>query len=183
MAVDDDLPEFTGHDRTTLAVPKPAKSFAVTDTPPPAYDPKAGLHDDPAPRVTPYRAPEAGESHPKHAVLGPALRLDKAEQTLTKANAELVAATNDLRAAEIAQNEAEEAFVALHRGPTQEATLRAYADRELQLRKDRVRAGQNPSGRAPIQHGNSVLDAIAAHRPRSVAKGPSMSLRSRTVRR
>jgi hypothetical protein len=191
MAIDDDLPEYTGRERGTLAVPKPShkapapspepKSWKVTDTPDPAYAPEP--EDEPAPRVAVYNPPEPGASHPKHAVLGPALRLDRAEHDLTKANAELIAATAHLRACELAEADAETALMAELPGPTQEETLRAYAESELKARADRVAAGLSPDTRATVQHGPSVLDRIAAHRPRPVPGRIAAPLLSNAARR
>jgi len=106
MAIDDDLPEYTGADKTTLAVPKAKINWSVTDTPSP-IDP-----DEQAPRITPYNPPAPGSTHPKHAVLSVALRLDKAEHVLTKANIELTTAARRLRDAELAEAEAERVFMA-----------------------------------------------------------------------
>lgn len=188
MAIDDDLPEYTGADKTTLAVPKPTRkaeprSWAATDTPPPAYNPRDGLEDDPAPRVAVYNPPESGASHPKHAVLGPALRLDKAEHVLTKANAELTHAARELRDAELAEADAEAAFLLEFPGQTQDEALRAYGQCELKARAERVAAGLSPDARATPAHGSSVLDRNAAHRPRPVPGRVAEPLQSSAVRR
>lgn len=201
MAIDDDLVEYTGADKTTPAVPKPTrnsatksnppapratepgKSWAANDTPAPTYDPNAGLEDDPAPRITPYTPPAPGASHPKHAVLGPALRLDKAEHVLTKANAELTAASAHLRACELAEADAEAVFMLEFPGQTQDEALRAYGQSELKARAERVAAGLSPDARNTPVHGSSVLDRNAAHRPRPVPGRVAAPLQSNAVRR
>lgn len=183
MAIDDD-PEYTGADRKTLAVPKPTRKAPAPE--PPKFNPHPeidGLEDDPAPRVAVYNPPEPGASHPKHAVLGPALRLDKAEHVLTKANAELTASAAHLRQMELNEAAAEQALMAEFPGPTQEETLRQYAASELKARADRVAAGLSPDARSIRAHGSSVLDRNAAHRPRPVAGVSAAPLQSNAVRR
>jgi hypothetical protein len=192
MAVDDDLPEYIGADKSTLAAPKgkratpapkapaPPKDWAVTDTPQPDYEPAA--HIEPAPRVTPYTPPAPGASHPKHAVLGPALRVDEAERALTAATLELTTATRHLRACELAEAGAEAVLMRELPGPTPDELLREHVASELKNRADNVAAGRSPDTRAIPVHGNSALDRIAANRPRP-APGMASSLRSATVRR
>jgi hypothetical protein len=186
MAIDDDLPEYVGADKSIPAVPKaaPGKSWSVTDTPT-AYAPPeiAGLEDDEPPRVTPYTPPAPGSSHPKHAILGPALRLDKAEHELTKAKLELTSAARALRDAELAEAEAERVFMAEMPGKTQDEALREYAAAELKARADRVAAGLSPDARTAIVHGSSVLDRNAAHRPRPAPGKIASPLQSNAVRR
>jgi len=180
MAIDDDLPEYTGADKTTLAVPKPSKPkfWAVTDTPAPL-----DLEDEPAPRVTPYTPPAPGASHPKHAVLGPALRLDEAEHVLTKTKLELTSAARHLRDCELAEADAERALMAEMPGKTQDEVLREYAASELKARADRVAAGLSPDTRSIPAHGPSVLDRNAAHRPRPAPGKVGAPLQSNAVRR
>jgi hypothetical protein len=181
MATDDDLVEYTGADKTTPAVPKSKpKSWTVTDTPDPAYGAEV---DEPAPRVAVYNPPAPGASHPHHAVLGPALRLDKAEHVLTKANAELTHAARALRDAELAEADAEAAFMLEFPGQTQDEALRAYGQSELKARAERVAAGLSPDARNTPVHGSSVLDRNAAHRPRPVPGRVAAPLQSNAVRR
>jgi hypothetical protein len=189
MAIDDDLPEYTGRERGTLAVPKPSKkpTTSVPYSANIAHAEKDGLQpepvDEPAPGVAVYNRPKPGTtSHKKHAVLAPALRLDRAEHALNKANLEVTSAARHLRDCELAEAEAEQALVAEFPGPSQEDTLRAYANSELKARADRVAAGLRPDARATPAHGNSVLDRMAAHRPRPVP-GRATSLQSNVVRR
>jgi len=187
--IDDDLPEYIGGDKTTLAAPRkraaapvkapaaPAIEWAATDTPTPAYVP-----DVTAPRVAPYTPPAPGASHPRHAILAPALRVDSAEQALTAATLELTTATRNLRACEIAETDAEASLMAELPGPTPDELLKAYVANELKTRADNVAAGKAPDARAIPTHGNSALDRIAANRPRP-APGMASSLQSTTVRR
>jgi len=186
MAVDDDLVEYVGGDKTTPAAPKgkraapaPApKTWAVTDTPVPPYEPEAVA----APRVAVYTPPAPGASHPKHAILEPALRVDRAEQALTAATLELTTATRHLRACELAGSEAEAILMRELPGPTPDELLREHVASELKTRAENVSAGLSPDNRAVPVHGNSALDRIASVRPRP-APGQASSLRSSTVRR
>jgi hypothetical protein len=187
MAVDDDLVEYVGADKSTPAAPKgkrkpPAepKDWAVTDTPLPDYEPAA--HVEPAPRVAVYNPPAPGASHPKHAVLAPALRVDRAEQALTAATLELTTATRHLRACELAEANAEAVLMRELPGPTPDELLREHIASELRNRADNVAAGKAPDTRAIPVHGNSALDRVAANRARP-APGMASSLRSSTVRR
>jgi len=188
MAIDDDLPDYIGADQSTLAAPKgkraaPApNTWTVTNTPQPAYEDEPAAHVEPAPRVAVYNPPAPGASHPKHAILGPALRVDSAEQALTAATLELTTATRHMRACELAESDAEAALMLELPGPTPDELLREHVASELKTRADNVAAGKHPDARAIPAHGNSALDRIAANRPRP-APGMASSLRSASVRR
>jgi hypothetical protein len=194
--IDDDLPEYIGTSKGELAAPK-GKRAPITPAPTFNQHPQIdGLEDEPAapvnalaeemaspaPRVAVYNPPAEGASHPRHAVLGPALRVDRAEHALNGAALELTKATRHLRACELAESEAETIFLSAVPGPTPDELLREHVAAEAKRRADRVASGESPDERAIIVHGKSELDRVASHRARP-APGQATSLRSSVVRR
>jgi hypothetical protein len=164
MAHDEDLPEYMGTAQTIKADPKGKRAAA-------------------APRVAIYTPPAKGASHPKHAVLGPALRLDAAEAGLDSAQAELTAATAALRAIEVKEADALSALMAAMPAPTPDELLRQHAANQSASRAARVAAGERPEAPQVSRIGNSPLDIAAAQRPRTSQHAPNAPLRSPVVRR
>jgi hypothetical protein len=164
---DSDPEEFVGSDRSIPAAPKGKRAV-----PAPA-----------APRVAVYTPPLPGASHPKHAVLGPALRLDEAEQNLGRAQLELQNATTHLRSCELAESDALSAFVKIMPGPSFDQVNRERLAAEQAEKIRRVQAGESPIPPKVPTHGNSPMDIAAAQRPRTSAQTANAPLRSATVRR
>jgi hypothetical protein len=130
-----------------------------------------------------YTPPAAGESHPKHAKLGPALRLDRAEASLTDATLELHAATTALHSAELAEERVHQVLITLLPRKSADDVNRERLARVQADKLSNVQQGFAPEPKKKIIHGNSPLDAAAANRQR-VAPGVSgYSLRSPVVRR
>jgi hypothetical protein len=168
-----DPEEFVGGDQSIPAAPK-SKTLVSPRSPPVA----------PAPRVAVYNPPAAGASHPKHAVLGPALRLDEAEANLSAAQLEFRNATLALRSCELIEAEALTEFVKVMPGPTFDEVNRQRLAAEQAAKMARVQAGLSPTPPKVPTHGNSPIDIAAANRPRTSQAMPAGGpLRSNVVRR
>ena len=160
MAIDDPE-EFVGTTQQTKADPKGKRT---------------------APRVTPYTPPKAGESHPKTARLGPALRLDAAEANLSAAQLEVTAAYNALRAAEREEAAAVGKFNETMPAPSADQVYRAHLARELDAKVARVEQGL-PAIEPKKITARSPVDLAALHRPRPSPQVANAPLRSNVVRR
>jgi hypothetical protein len=158
---DADLVEYTGADKTTKADPRGGPKKVA-----PVAAPLTEELAAPAPRVAVYTPPKDGESHPKHAILGPALRLDKADADLTSAQLELRAATSHLRSCEAIEAEALLALTKIMPGPTYDEVNRQRLAAEQAAKVARVEQGLAPVAAPVRSHGRSPIDQQAAHRPR-----------------
>jgi len=153
-------------------------------------DDEPAAHIEPAPRTAVYAPPAPGSSHPRHAILGPALRLDEAERSLQNAALEVTLATRHLRACELAEADAEASLMVELPAPTQDEALRAYADAALKQRAENISKGLDPNQQydkegnpAKPGHGKSPIDQQAAARMRNARGVESNPLRSAVVRR
>jgi hypothetical protein len=146
-----------------------------------------GLREElaaPAPRVAIYNPPAPGTSHAKHAILGPALRLDKAEANLTASQLELHAAKDHLRSCELIEADALSALIKVMPAPSQDEVFRELLAKEQAAKLARVSQGLPAVTPKVPTHGNSAVDIAAANRPRTSAQQPTGSpLRSPIARR
>jgi hypothetical protein len=161
---DSDPEEFVGRDRSIPAAPKGKRTA-------PAATGILNSPVDPAPRVTPYTPPAPGAPHPSHAVLGPALRLDKAEAAVTATALELSSSYNNLRQCERVESIALLNFTKVMPSPTFDQINRARLAAEQAARAQRVAAGQNPDAvAAPVVVNKSPLDQHAMARGKAAAR-------------
>lgn len=172
--IHDDPPEFTGTDHKTAADPKGKRTAPPVKVVAPLKDEMAS----PVPPVAIYTKP-TGPSHPKHAVLGPAIRLNEAEAALNIANAEQRAARDHLTRCEAEEADALSALIKAIPGPTYREINEERLAKIQAERAERVGAGLPADAPQRVTHGNSELDRLAASRPRRSAT----PLQPNTVRR
>lgn len=159
MAIDDDVPEFTGTEQKVRAVPPPGKT--KTTPPIPAGSGKAVSVTEAAPL-----APVAACATELQASL-----------------IEYRTSLGALRAAEIAEGNPLAAFSSACKGPTQSEALKLHAEAELKSRADRVAQGLSPEARPAPTHSKSPIDIAAAQRGRQSTHSPGAALRSPVSRR
>ncbi len=172
MAIDDDIPEYVGADKTTRAEPPKSRKGM-----PPVVDPSH------VPSGAVYHPPVAGAAHPKAARKRVALALDVAEANLTAAQMEISASYNALQIAEREEAHALGELTRILPRPTAEEVHRAHLARETAAKVARVAQGLSPTAKPAPTNNKSPLDVAAANRPRAAAHLPSGSLRSAVARR
>jgi hypothetical protein len=170
----DDPEEFVGRTQEKKADPKGDKRTKAT--------PLAEELAHPGTPIAVYTPPAEGASHPKHAVLAPAQRLDAAEVALNRANLEEKLARDNLLACELAETEAEDAFVRVLPGPTFDEVNRDRLAKEQAVKLERVEQGL-PAVEPKKIVARSPVDLAAAQRPRTSAQMANAPLRSPIVRR
>jgi hypothetical protein len=185
MAHENDPEEFVGATQERKADPK-GKRAPVTDTDTRVSVAKVLAEELASPHpgtpIAVYTPPAEGANHPKHAILGPAQRLDAAEVALNRATLEEKLARDNLRARELAEAEAEDAFIKVLPGPTFDEVNRQRLADEQAAKIARVEQGL-PAVEPKKIVARSPVDLAAAQRPRTSPQAANQPLRSPVARR